>query len=74
MAEGMFAMWPKQMRYANVPSFLTVKLSLNKYYDMKAYGAVDVEIRTFLTSAVVGGEWSVSRPGRFTPGIHWIGG
>jgi hypothetical protein len=33
----------------------------------------------FLTSALVGGEWSVSRPGRFTPGertpgTHWIGG
>jgi hypothetical protein len=28
----------------------------------------------FLTSALVGGEWSASRPGRFTPGIHWIGG
>jgi hypothetical protein len=33
----------------------------------------------FLTSALVGGEWSVSRPGRFTPGegapgTYWIGG
>jgi hypothetical protein len=28
----------------------------------------------FLTSALVGGEWSTSRPGRFTPGTHWIGG
>jgi hypothetical protein len=32
-----------------------------------------------LTSALVGGEWSTSRPGRFTPGekapgSHWIGG
>jgi hypothetical protein len=32
-----------------------------------------------LTSAVDGGEWSASRPGRFTPrerapGTHWIGG
>jgi hypothetical protein len=32
----------------------------------------------FLTSALVGGEWSVSRPDRFTPGeratgTHWIG-
>jgi hypothetical protein len=31
----------------------------------------------FLTSALDGGEWSVSRPGRFTlgeraPGTHWI--
>jgi hypothetical protein len=33
----------------------------------------------FLTSALDGGEWSASRPGRFTcreraPGTHWIGG
>jgi hypothetical protein len=32
-----------------------------------------------LTSALVGGEWSTSRPGRFTPGerapgTHWTGG
>jgi hypothetical protein len=41
---------------------------------MKTYGGVDVEIHVFLTSALVGGEWSASRPGRFTPGTHWIGG
>jgi hypothetical protein len=46
---------------------------------MKAYGGVDVKIHIFLTSALVGGEWSGSRPGRFTPGerapgIHLIGG
>jgi hypothetical protein len=35
---------------------------------MKAYGGVDVQIHTFLTSALVGGEWSATRPGRFTPG------
>jgi hypothetical protein len=28
----------------------------------------------FLTSALVGGEWLASRPGRITPGAHWIGG
>jgi hypothetical protein len=41
---------------------------------MKAHGGVDVQIHIFLTSVLVGGEWSVSRPGRFTPGTHWIGG
>jgi hypothetical protein len=45
---------------------------------MKAYGGVDIEIRIFLTSALAGGEWSASRPCRFTPGeidasTHWIG-
>jgi hypothetical protein len=44
---------------------------------MKAY-EVDVQIHIFLTSALVGGEWSTSRPGRFTPGerapgTHFIG-
>jgi hypothetical protein len=44
---------------------------------MKAYGGVDVQF--FLTLALVGGEWSASRPGRFTPGerdsgTHWIEG
>jgi hypothetical protein len=46
---------------------------------MKAYAGADVWINVFLTSAKVGGEWSDSRPCRFTPaegalGIHWIGG
>jgi hypothetical protein len=35
---------------------------------MKAYGGVDVLIHIFLISALDGGEWSASRPGRFTPG------
>jgi hypothetical protein len=34
---------------------------------MKTYGGVDVQIQIFFTSAVDGGEWSASRPGRFTP-------
>jgi hypothetical protein len=46
---------------------------------MKSYGGVDVEIHIFLTSVLAGGDWSNSRPGRFTPGerapgTHWIGG
>jgi hypothetical protein len=40
---------------------------------------VDAQIQIFLTSALAGGEWSASGPGRFTPGevapgIHWRGG
>jgi hypothetical protein len=34
---------------------------------MKAYGGMDVYIHIFLTLALVGGEWSASRPDRFTP-------
>jgi hypothetical protein len=46
---------------------------------MKVYGGVDVQIHIFLTSALVGGEWSASRPGHFTPrekapDNHCIGG
>jgi hypothetical protein len=46
---------------------------------MKTYGGVDVYLHVFLTSALVGGEWSPSRRGRFTreetaPVTHWIGG
>jgi hypothetical protein len=39
---------------------------------MKAYGSGCID-PLFLTSALVGGEWSTSRAGRFTPGTHWIG-
>jgi hypothetical protein len=46
---------------------------------MNVYRGVDVSIHIFLTSALTGGEWSASRPGRFTSGerafsTHWIGG
>jgi hypothetical protein len=46
---------------------------------MKAYGGVDAYVHVSLTSPLVRGEWSASRPGRFTPGkeppgAHWIGG
>jgi hypothetical protein len=36
---------------------------------MKRYGKVEVQLHAFLTSEVETGEWSVSRPSRFT---HWI--
>jgi hypothetical protein len=35
---------------------------------MKAYRGVDVLSHIFLTSALVGDEWSASRSGSFTPG------
>jgi hypothetical protein len=45
---------------------------------MKAYWRVDVQIHIFLTSTLVGGEWSDSCPGHFTlreraVNTHWIG-
>jgi hypothetical protein len=33
-----------------------------------------VEVEVFLTSALGGGEWSDSCPGRFVPGFYWLGG
>jgi hypothetical protein len=46
---------------------------------MNAYGEVDIKIHVFLTSALVGGEWSASRTSRINPvekgpGTHRIGG
>jgi hypothetical protein len=46
---------------------------------MKVYGGVDAWSHIFLISALAGGEWSASRPGRFIPGERalgspWIGG
>jgi hypothetical protein len=46
---------------------------------MKAYRGVEVQIHSYLTSALDGGEWLASRPGHFTPrekgpGIRWMGG
>jgi len=43
-------------------------LCLTKHHAMKTYGGVELQIHAFITSALDGGEWSASRPGRFTPG------
>jgi hypothetical protein len=48
---------------------------LTEHHAMKVYCGVT----HYLTSALDGGKWSASRPGRFTlreraPGTHWIGG
>jgi hypothetical protein len=40
---------------------------------MKEYGGVDVQTHVFLTSVLVGGEWSASRPYRFTSGERTLG-
>jgi hypothetical protein len=47
---------------------------LTKHYAMKAYGGVDVYIHIFLTSAIIGREWSASRFDRFIPVTHRLGG
>jgi hypothetical protein len=53
--------------------------SLTEHHAMKVYWGVKVQRHAFLTSALDGGEWLASRPGRFTlreraPATHWIGG
>jgi hypothetical protein len=40
---------------------------------MKVYGGVDVYIHIFLTSALVGGEWSASRSGDTATVTHLTG-
>jgi hypothetical protein len=52
---------------------------LIEHYVMKTYTGVGVQIHIFLTSALVGSEWSALRLGRFTPaeitpGTYKIGG
>jgi hypothetical protein len=58
---------------------VNLSLCLTKHYATKAYGGVDVYIHVFVTSTLVEGEWSISRPCPFTPGekapvIHWMAG
>jgi hypothetical protein len=48
-------------------SKIKVFLCLSKYRVVKKYGEVDVQFHTFLSSALVGGDCLVSRPGRFIP-------
>jgi hypothetical protein len=55
-----------------------LSLCLNKHQAMKTYWERYSSTHS-LTSALDAGEWSASRPGRFTageraPGTHWIGG
>jgi hypothetical protein len=65
-----------------VPGKVNVKLSLCFNWAPRHEGVLRKRRYTSthsLTSALDGGEWSASRPGRFTPkerasGTHWIGG
>jgi hypothetical protein len=54
-------------------------LWLTKHHAMHIYWGSGGIAPRILTSALDGGEWLASRPGRFTPtekasGAHWIGG
>jgi len=50
--------------------------ALNKHHAMKTWGGNGVQLHTFLTLVLDGGEWSASCPGLYTsgeraPGTHW---
>jgi len=59
-----------------LPLFLTkhhamkTSLCLTKQHAIKTFGAVEVQPHTFLTSALDGGEWSVSHSHRSTPWVQ----
>jgi hypothetical protein len=58
---------------------VNLSLCLTKHHAMKAYWEWRYSSTHSFTSTLYGGEWSASRPGRFTlseraPGTHWIGG
>ena len=39
---------------------------------MQAFGVMEVQLHSFLTSALDGSEWSVSLPSRLAPRFHWV--
>jgi len=53
-----------------------LSLGLTKHHTVKMYRGAEVELHSFLTSAMDGGEWSASCPSQFTsreiaPSTHW---
>jgi hypothetical protein len=68
-----------QLASVNVFRILIPVTCLLEHHAMKAYWGAEVWLHAFLTPALDGGEWSGSRPSRFTPreralGTRWIGG
>jgi hypothetical protein len=54
--------------FRDSPGQLSLYFFLTEHHAMKAYWGMEVISMHSLTSALDGGEWSVSRTGRFTPG------
>jgi len=53
--------------FNQAPCYEDISLCLIKLHAVKKYCRVEVWLHTFLTLVLYGGEWLVSRPGRFTP-------
>jgi hypothetical protein len=51
-----------------------VKVKLSRYVMQRQGGEKTYSSYSTSTSALDKGEWSASRPGRFTRGIHWARG
>jgi hypothetical protein len=60
-------MWEEAAIYFKVTVKVKLSLCLTKHHDMQVYWGAEVYLHAFLTSALDGGEWSSSRPGRFIP-------
>jgi hypothetical protein len=54
-------------RASELKGSLEMPCTLTNHYAMKAYWGMDVYSTHSLTSALDGGEWSASHPGRSTP-------
>jgi hypothetical protein len=50
-----------------------LSLCVTKHHVIKTYGGVAIKLHYLLTSALGGGEWSASRPGRFNAGEISLG-
>jgi hypothetical protein len=79
VGESNFFSIPFKSHLAYISEEKIISLCLTKHNAMKAYWVSGGSSTHSLTSALHGGEWSASCPGRFTPrerasGSHWIGG
>ena len=58
----------------NVGDLSNLRVKFSLVHTLKAYEGTEVWLHSFLTSALYGGEWLTSRPGRFTPGKYLLSG
>jgi hypothetical protein len=51
----------------DILNLFTIANGIYEDFRVHAMGELEVEVHLFLTAVPGGGEWLVSRPGRFTP-------